>query len=61
VVNRIVFGLVLAALVIGSSIVVLSDIPPKLYGLPLIGIAGFLSAGIMGFWLLVSMVRNKNM
>jgi ubiquinone biosynthesis protein len=52
---------VLAALVIGSSIVVLSDIPPKLYGLPLIGIAGFLSAGIMGFWLLVSMVRNKNM
>jgi ubiquinone biosynthesis protein len=61
VVNRIVFGLVLAALVIGSSIVVLSDIPPKLYGLPLIGIAGFLSAGIMGFWLLVSMVRNKKM
>jgi len=61
VVNRMVFGLVLAALVIGSSIVVLSNIPPKLYGLPLIGIAGFLAAGFMGFWLLVSIVRNKKM
>jgi ubiquinone biosynthesis protein len=61
VVNRVVFGLVLASLVIGSSIVVLSNIPPKLYGLPLIGVAGFLAAGIMGFWLLVSMVRNKKM
>ena len=61
VVNRIVFGLVLAALVIGSSVVVLSDIPPKLHGLPLIGIAGFLAAGFMGFWLLVSIVRHKKM
>ncbi|MBN2036098.1 MAG: AarF/ABC1/UbiB kinase family protein [Chitinispirillaceae bacterium] len=60
-VNRIVYGLVLAALVIGSSVVVLSDIPPKVYGLPLIGVAGFITAGIMGFWLLVSMIRNKKM
>ncbi|MBN1130599.1 MAG: hypothetical protein JXA71_16545, partial [Chitinispirillaceae bacterium] len=60
-VNRIVYGLVLASLVIGSSVVVLSDIPPKLSGLPVIGLAGFLAAGIMGFWLLVSILREKKM
>jgi ubiquinone biosynthesis protein len=60
-VNRIVYGLVLASLVIGSSVVVLSNIPPKLHGLPLIGLAGFLAAGCMGFWLLISILREKKM
>ena len=61
VVNRLVFGVVLASLVIGSSIVILSDIPPKFYGLPVIGLAGFLTAGIMGFWLLISILRHERM
>jgi len=61
VVNRLVFGLVLASLVIGSSIVILSKIPPAIYGLPLIGLAGFLAAGIMGFWLLISILRHGSM
>lgn len=60
-VNRIVFGLVLASLIIGSSIVILSDIPPKLYGLPVIGIAGFIAAAIMGFWLLISILHHERM
>ena len=61
IVNRLVFGLVLAALVIGSSIVVLSDTPPRLFGLPVIGIAGFLTAGIMAFSLLISILRHERM
>ena len=60
-VNRLVFGLVLAALIIGSSIVIYSDIPPKFYGFPLIGLAGFLTAGIMGFGLLISILRHERM
>lgn len=60
-VNRIVFGLVLASLIIGSSIVVLSDMPPRLYGLPVIGIAGFIAAAIMGFWLLISILHHEKM
>ncbi|MBN1575770.1 MAG: AarF/ABC1/UbiB kinase family protein [Chitinispirillaceae bacterium] len=59
--NRLVFGLVLASLVIGSSIVILSDIPPKFYGLPVIGLAGFLTAGVMAFWLLISILRHERM
>jgi len=56
--NRIVFAIVLAALVIGSSLIVLSGIPPKWRGIPFIGIAGFSVAGAMGFWLLVSILRH---
>lgn len=57
--TRLVFALVLASLIIGSSLVVLSGIPPKWYGIPLIGVAGFLSAAIVGFWLLVSILLRK--
>ncbi len=57
--TRLVFALVLASLIIGSSLVVLSGIPPKWYGVPLIGVAGFLSAAFVGFWLLVSIILRK--
>jgi ubiquinone biosynthesis protein len=57
--TRLVFALVLASLIIGSSLVVLSGIPPKWYGVPVIGVAGFLSAAFVGFWLLVSILLRK--
>lgn len=56
--NRISFAIVLAALIIGSSLIVLSGIPPKWYGIPIIGLAGFVMAGVMGFWLLLSILRH---
>ncbi|WP_456385185.1 ABC1 kinase family protein [Desulfolithobacter sp.] len=59
--NRIAFAIVLASQIIGSSLVVLSDIPPKWNGIPLIGLIGFLMAGIMGFWLLLSIIRHGRM
>ncbi len=59
--NRIVFAIVLASLVIGSSVIVLSGIPPKWYGIPVFGIVGYLAAGAMGFWLLISILRHGKM
>jgi ubiquinone biosynthesis protein len=59
--NRLVFAIVLAALIIGSSLVVLAGIPPKWHDIPLVGIVGFILAGIIGFSLLISMVRRKKM
>ncbi len=56
--NRISFAIVLAAQIIGSSLIVLSDIPPRWSGIPVIGLAGFVLAGIMGFWLLISIIRH---
>jgi ubiquinone biosynthesis protein len=56
--DRIVSAIILASLVIGSSIVTLSNLPPKWRGIPLIGVAGFLVAAVMGFWLLASILRR---
>jgi ubiquinone biosynthesis protein len=56
--NRIAFAIVLAALIIGSSLVVLSGIKPKWHDIPIIGIVGFLIAGCMGFGLLISILRQ---
>ena len=59
--NRIAFAIVLAALIVGSSLIVLSDIPPHWHDIPVIGLLGFLVAGIMGFWLLLSIIRHGRM
>ncbi|KMQ51693.1 ubiquinone biosynthesis protein UbiB [Chitinispirillum alkaliphilum] len=59
--NRVVYGVVLASLIVGSSIVVLSDIPPRVTGLPVIGIVGFVVAGLMGFGLLLSILKHGRM
>jgi ubiquinone biosynthesis protein len=56
--NRIAFAIVLAALIVGSSLITLSDIPPKWHEIPIIGLAGFITAGVMGFWLLISILRR---
>lgn len=59
--NRIAFAIVLAALIVGSSLIILSDIPPHWQNIPVIGLIGFLVAGIMGFWLLLSIIRHGRM
>jgi len=59
--NRVVYGIVLASLIIGSSLIVLSGIPPKWHEIPIIGIIGFLTAGAMGFWLLISIIHHGKM
>ncbi len=56
--NRISFAIIIAALVIGSALIVISEIPPLVYGISLIGIIGYLVAAIMGIWLLVAIVRK---
>lgn len=60
-VNKLVFAIVVAALIIGSSLVVLSDVPPRFYDIPVIGIVGFVLAGLIGFGLLFSMIRHRKM
>ncbi len=59
--NRIAFAIVLASLIIGSSLIVLSRIPPKWHEIPIIGIVGFLGAGVLGFWLLISILKHEKM
>ncbi|RLB76337.1 MAG: AarF/ABC1/UbiB kinase family protein [Deltaproteobacteria bacterium] len=56
--NRISFSIIIAALIIGSALIVMSKVPPLFYDISLIGIIGFLAAAIMGIWLLVAILRK---
>lgn len=56
--NRLSFSLVLASMIIGSSLMVVADIPPRWRDIPMIGLAGFVFAGLMGVWLLISILRH---
>ncbi len=56
--NRISMALVIAALVIGSSIVMNVQGGPTLLGLPLFGFMGFVGAVLGGLWLLRSIWRS---
>ncbi len=56
--NRISFSILIAALIIGSALIVISETPPLIYGISLIGILLFSAAAIMGIWLLVAILKK---
>lgn len=56
--SRLTVGLITAALIIGTSIVMTVEGGPTMFGLPLLGLLGFVSAGIGGVWLLISIWRS---
>ena len=56
--NRLSFSILIAALIIGSALIVISETPPLFFGISLIGIILFMAAAIMGIWLLVAILRK---
>ncbi len=56
--SRMAVGNIIAALIIGSSIVMTVKGGPTLFGLPMLGTLGFIGAAIGGIWLLFSIWRS---
>jgi len=56
--NRLSMALVVAALIIGSSIVLTVQGGPTLFGLPAFGLLGFAGAVVFGIWLLRAIGRS---
>ena len=56
--NRLAGAMVIAALIVGSSITMTVDGGPTLLGLPFFGLLGFVGAGVAGLWLLLSIFRS---
>ena len=57
--NRLVVGIVVASLIIGSSIVMTVPGGPSLLGLPFFGTIGYLGAVVGGVWLLLSIWKSN--
>ena len=56
--NRLSFSIIIAALIVGSALIVISETPPLFYGISLIGIILFLGAALLGVWLLVAIIKK---
>ncbi len=59
--NRLSFAMIVAAILIGSSLVIVSGTQPLIFGIPLIGIVGFITAAVFGLWILISILRHGRM
>lgn len=56
--NRVSFSMVISSIIIGSSLVMLTDKGPQVFGFPFFGILGFAFASLLGTVLLVSILRS---
>ncbi len=63
--NRLAFSIVVAALIVGSALVILGGDRAAVFRLPFIGVGlpiaqlGFVSAGLLGAWLIFSIIRSR--
>ncbi len=56
--NRITLGILTAALIVGSSIVMTITVGPKIFGMPVLGFLGFVIAVFNSFWIILSIWRS---
>jgi ubiquinone biosynthesis protein len=60
-INRLSTSMILAAMIIGSSIIMQIDKGPKVLGFPLFALTGYCVAGIVGLWLVYAIIRSGRM
>jgi ubiquinone biosynthesis protein len=56
--NRLAYAILLGSLVIGSALIVHAGLPPYWRGVSVLGLGGFLLSALMGFWLLLAILRH---
>ena len=57
--NRLTFGIIIAAMIIGSSMIITTGIGPFLFGFPALGVIGYLISGLLGLWLIFNIIRKR--
>jgi len=58
--NRIAFAMIVASIILGSAIVLQAQVGPNVPGteMPMLGLLGFLLAGLLGVWLAIAILRS---
>lgn len=57
--NRLTLGIIIAALIIGSSMIITTGVKPLLFGFPALGIIGYSVSGVLGLWLVFNIIRSR--
>jgi ubiquinone biosynthesis protein len=57
--NRMAFSIIIASLIIGSSMIITTGVGPLLFGFPAIGVIGYLISALLGLWLIFNIIRTR--
>ncbi len=57
--SRLTLGIILAALIIGSSMLITTTVGPSMFGVPAMGVVGYLFSAIIGLWLAFNIIRSR--
>jgi ubiquinone biosynthesis protein len=57
--SRLTFGIIIAAMIIGSSMIITTGVRPFLFGYPALGVVGYVISGVLGLWLIFNIIRTR--
>ena len=58
--NRLTFGVIVGAMIIGSSMIITTGVKPFILGFPALGVIGYVISAVLGLWILINIIRTKN-
>ena len=56
--NKITLGIVIGCLIVGSSLVITTKVPPLLFDIPVIGWVGYVMSMLLGMWVAFDIIRG---
>ncbi|MFW6315271.1 MAG: ABC transporter, partial [Desulfohalobiaceae bacterium] len=59
--NRITLGLITAAMIISSSMIITTGVEPLLFGYPALGLVGYLLSACVAIWVIIDILRRRKM
>jgi ubiquinone biosynthesis protein len=57
--NRLTFGIITGAMIIGSTMIITTGVGPLLFGFPALGLIGYTISGLLGLWLVFNIIRTR--
>jgi ubiquinone biosynthesis protein len=56
--NKITLGIIIGCVIVGSSLVITTDVPPLLFGIPVIGWIGYVISMLLGILVAIDIMRG---
>jgi ubiquinone biosynthesis protein len=57
--NRLTFGIIIGAMIIGSTMIITTGVGPLLFGFPALGLVGCMISGLLGLWLVFNIIKTR--
>jgi len=57
--NRLTFGIIIGAMIIGSTMIITTGVGPLLFGFPALGLVEYMISGLLGLWLVFNIIRTR--